>query len=247
MCFDEARFQLSTSRIQREGCTSRCPEHFLFLFEKFNSTQPFIALHFIELQTPEKKSPADCHKTSFSVIMRPLHVLFLTFGQKEVMVDYSCFDLIPQLVWLTDANGAIAYLNSFWRSYTGSNSTRWTDYIHPDDLPETFRKRQIAFDNLSEFQMEYRIKNPQGTYRWFLARAIPHTDKEQNAVMWFGTCTDIHDRIEATMREQDAIRSSEVRSRFFANISHDLRTPIHGILGFSNLMLEGPLDRKSVV
>ncbi len=49
-------------------------------------------------------------------------------------------------------------------------------------------------------------------------------------------------RAEDLRREADAANAA--KSTFLAQISHDLRTPLHAILGVTDLMLSGPLDEQ---
>jgi len=41
---------------------------------------------------------------------------------------------------------------------------------------------------------------------------------------------------------EEAQRANESKSRFLAMMSHELRTPLNGVLGFTNLLLESPLN-----
>ncbi len=51
----------------------------------------------------------------------------------------------------------------------------------------------------------------------------------------------IHQRLreEAERAQVAAEAASEAKSRFLANMGHELRTPLNGVLGFSQLLLEG--------
>lgn len=50
--------------------------------------------------------------------------------------------------------------------------------------------------------------------------------------------------IELTEARTKALESSQAKSRFLANISHELRTPMNGILGFSKLLKDSNLSDK---
>ncbi len=122
-------------------------------------------------------------------------------------------DFIPQLVWITDPTGFHIYFNQRWTDYTGYTLAdsvgpdMWNNLLHPDDRA---RARQIWGHSLAtgeDYEIEYRFKSQQGDYRWFLGQARPRRDAAGNIVVWFGTCTDIHDQKIATeqlqQREQD--------------------------------------------
>src|SRR5262249_17839120 len=52
------------------------------------------------------------------------------------------------------------------------------------------------------YDIEYRVRNRDGEYRWFKTRGVPIRDIGGNIVKWFGTCTDM-----------TALRDSEERFR----------------------------------
>ena len=63
------------------------------------------------------------------------------------------------------------------------------------------------------YQTEYRLRDRDGTFRWFLVRGLPQHDERGRIVRWFGTCTDIEDQ----KRAEEALRRA-----------HDeLEVPVH--------------------
>lgn len=52
---------------------------------------------------------------------------------------------------------------------------------------------------------------------------------------------------EKLKREKEiAQRSNQVKQHFIANMSHDMRTPLSGIIGFTNLLMETNLDKRQI-
>ncbi|MBA1145490.1 response regulator [Ectothiorhodospiraceae bacterium WFHF3C12] len=50
--------------------------------------------------------------------------------------------------------------------------------------------------------------------------------------------------VELDVARKRALEASKVKSEFLANVSHEIRTPINGILGFADLLIHSPLDAE---
>lgn len=119
-------------------------------------------------------------------------------------------EVMPQLVWTSAPDGMLDFCNSRWLAYTGLsaeevNADGWAVVLHPDDVAaalEAWRRASVAGE---EYQMEQRLRSADGSYRWFLVRALPLRDEQGNVVKWYGTCTDIDDRKQV----EEALRASE--------------------------------------
>jgi PAS domain S-box-containing protein len=108
-------------------------------------------------------------------------------------------DAMPQIVWTSDSAGNATYYNRRWFEYTGMSdaevdATAWSRVTHPDDLPETMARREQTLADGSIFEVEYRFRAADGTYRWHLGRAVPIRDEAGDIDFWIGTATDIDQR-----------------------------------------------------
>jgi len=131
---------------------------------------------------------------------------------------------IPQQVWIADINGKLEYFNQRTLDYFGGtpeqlSGWKWQQWIHPDDLPKCLADWQASLTTGKPFEGEFRwLRNSDHTYRWHLARAIPWCDQEGKINAWFGTNTDIDDRVTAEL----ALKNSEQRFRNLVESSYDL-------------------------
>jgi PAS domain S-box-containing protein len=118
-------------------------------------------------------------------------------------------DAVPQIVWVTDAEGKTEFFNRQWFEYTGSASKPdsaaqvATDFVHPDDEAVTMEAYGKAQRTAGIFEVEHRIRSKEGEYRWFLVRAEPYRDPRSGEIVrWFGVSIDIHDRRIAEEHQQ---------------------------------------------
>ena len=120
-------------------------------------------------------------------------------------------EAMPQMAFIADGKGNIIYFNTRWYDYIGhlegTEGWGWAkkDIHHPDDLQRTLDTWQYALDTGKSYEVEYRLKNANGQYRWHLGRAEPVKNVEGNIEYWLGTNTDIHSQKQAEQR----LRQSE--------------------------------------
>lgn len=167
-------------------------------------------------------------------------------------------DAIPQLVWICDAKGEYEHVNQRWCEFTGQTIDEalkfdWTKVIHPEELPVVMQVWTQALQTEKSYEQEIRYKSRDGNYRWHLARAVPIKDEQGRVVMWFGTSTDINDRkqLEAErdrllqleqVARAEAEAANQAKDEFVAMVSHDLRSPLHAIIGWAELLRTRKLD-----
>jgi diguanylate cyclase (GGDEF)-like protein/PAS domain S-box-containing protein len=129
-------------------------------------------------------------------------------------------EAVPEIMWTAATDGSDDFFNGKWLDYTGlsleqSQGIGWTAVVHPDDLDGCLAKWQNALVVGEPYEVEYRLRGKDGSYRWFLGRANPIRNSEGKIVKWFGTCTDIENQkhnqqvleeqiLERTMQLADA-------------------------------------------
>ena len=131
-------------------------------------------------------------------------------------------DFVPQLVWFTDNRGGTIWYNRRWYEYTGSNPDTmegwgWVEAVHPDHAERALKGFRDAWEAGTEWEDTYPLRRHDGEYHWFLARAAPFRDSRGKLARWFGTNTDIHDRIEAERLQK--LLAREVNHRVKNNLA----------------------------
>ena len=128
-------------------------------------------------------------------------------------------DAMPQIVWTADANGNTTYFNRRWYEYTGleqdgEHDTRLRrSVLHPDDVAPTLARRDASLATGELYEIEYRFRAADGSYRWHLGRAVPVRDAQGAIELWVGTATDIHDRKRAEEQRRFIVAAGDALSR----------------------------------
>ncbi|WP_133303979.1 sensor histidine kinase [Aurantiacibacter aquimixticola] len=117
-------------------------------------------------------------------------------------------DGVPAIAWSADAEGNFDYFNSRWEEATGQSPPKvaddWRPFVHPDDAEAALAAWGESFRNGEEFEVEYRLKQADGSWIWVLSMAVPVAERDGDAVRWFGTLTDI-DETRNALNERDLL------------------------------------------
>src|ERR1700719_368742 len=105
-------------------------------------------------------------------------------------------EAVPEIIWTAGPDGGDDYFNQRCYDYTGRTfeqmqGSAWVEIIHPEDSPGCLTKWQTALRTGEAYDVEYRLRGKDGSYRWFLGRAKPIRNAEGEIIKWFGTCTEI--------------------------------------------------------
>jgi PAS domain S-box-containing protein len=137
-------------------------------------------------------------------------------------------DNIAQFAWMADPGGSIFWYNKRWFDYTGMTleqmqGSDWHKVHHPDHVDRVVASIRQAFESGEAWEDTFPLRAKDGAYRWFLSRAVPIRDSTGKVTRWFGTNTDISDRMEM----EQALRESDRRKdEFLAMLAHELRNPL---------------------
>ncbi|WP_459558332.1 hybrid sensor histidine kinase/response regulator [Lacunimicrobium album] len=117
-------------------------------------------------------------------------------------------ETLPQLVWTARPDGELEFVNRRWIEYTGLDSDHaqsgaWKKLIHPDDYSDSSSHWEHSLKHFTPLETQNRFLGGSGEYRWFLIRAEPLLDSNGQPVIWFGTCTDIHNERSEQHRLRD--------------------------------------------
>src|SRR5215510_14441870 len=121
----------------------------------------------------------------------------------------TMISVVPSLTFETDTDGANTFASDQWCAYTGmtAEETAGMGYaraFHPDDAEEVTARWISAVRSGTLFESRHRIRAADGSYRWFLCRALPARDAEGRIVRWAGSLVDMDDLIRAEERVRES-------------------------------------------
>lgn len=121
-------------------------------------------------------------------------------------------------------------------------------WVHPDDQAHALEEIQAAIRSKQIFELAHRVLRADGSIGWMMTRAVPLLDARGELAEWFGTASDITERViledqraallrREQLARQEAERSVTLQRLFLGSISHELRTPLASIKGYSSTLL----------
>jgi PAS domain S-box-containing protein len=137
-------------------------------------------------------------------------------------------DNIAQLAWMADPGGRITWYNRRWFDYTGTtpeemDGAGWWEILHPDHVARVRDRLLRSVATGQVWEDTFPLRGADGGYRWFLSRAVPIHGETGTVERWFGTHTDITERMEM----EEALRQADRRKdEFLATLAHELRNPL---------------------
>jgi len=121
-------------------------------------------------------------------------------------------------------------------------------YIHPDELVEAKALWNESMVNKILFEKEFRLRNRNYVYEWFLGRVVPYKNEAGEVVLWFGTFTNINEQKERQknildnlhnnlLNAKETITKNEENLKQIAwEQSHIVRLPLANMLGIIHLL-----------
>lgn len=146
-------------------------------------------------------------------------------------------------------------------------STLWQNSLHPEDKEAAINAFTLGLRG-EEYRIEARLRLKDGAYKWFLCTGSLDLDENGNVKSYQGVIQNIEDEIykrelineklkavteleksQAELKQAllNAEEASRAKTIFLSNMSHDIRTPMNAIVGYTQLAKEHIEDKVEVL
>ncbi|MFA7227802.1 MAG: PAS domain S-box protein [Melioribacteraceae bacterium] len=158
----------------------------------------------------------------------------------------------PASIVITDLSGSIEYVNPKFTEVTGYTFEEAIGQ-NPRVLKsgsqskEFYKEMWKTISAGNEWQGEFHNKKKSGELYWEHASISPIKDERGRTTHFLAVKEDITDwkniQEELIRSREEAIEASKLKSSLLANMSHEFRTPLNGILGFSQLLKDDIVEK----
>lgn len=172
---------------------------------------------------------------------------------------YELLESLPTHVFWKNKEGVYLGCNTIFAKSLGLHSSKdivgKTDYDLPVKRQDSDAYRLDDQQVMASRQPKLHIEEEQvlsnGRKIYLLTSKVPLFDNENNILGVLGVYSDITDlkktQLELAQAKQLAEQASDAKSQFIANMSHDLRTPLAGILGMLDGLLFAAEDAQAAL
>ncbi len=125
--------------------------------------------------------------------------------------------------------------------------------LHPDDADDLWTTIDSAIANRKAYEAEFRIIRPDGQMRWIANRGRADYDDVGNPLRVLGIAMDITARKRteeeraALLEQEQAARAeaqaaNQAKDEFLTVVSHELRSPLNAMLGWTRILRKQKAD-----
>jgi PAS domain S-box-containing protein len=129
-------------------------------------------------------------------------------------------NLVPLIIWTTDANGDWNFLNVRWQQVTGMKTEAglakgWRTLIHPNDRDNISQSWMRAFADRKPFEAKFRFLRASGEFNATYANSTPRFHASGEFAGYIGILQDVSadERIKSSLEKIVVERTDDLRKR----------------------------------
>ncbi|WPR77581.1 PAS domain-containing hybrid sensor histidine kinase/response regulator [Algoriphagus sp. NG3] len=184
-----------------------------------------------------------CNSEKKEKLLQPKNEILHSEEKYRTLVEES-----TEIIYSVSDTLMVFYISPNVKQFLGYDAdefigTSVLDYLNPADLDVFYSMVGEISDFLKENQyLEFRVKHKNGQYRVFSSHGRMVHEKEVDKRFYTGIARDIT-LLKQTQREllkakEKAEEASQIKSQFLSIMSHEIKTPMHAVIGLVYLLME---------
>ena len=185
-----------------------------------------------------------------AITFQDITELKLVKEQRDQAAEFylSILNHSPVLVWRAGTDAKCDWFNATWLAFTGRTLEQelgdgWAQGVHPEDLDRCVKTYLESFQARKPFEMEYRLRDHHGHYRWILDIGTPRETLDAAFGGYIGYCFDITER---KLSEEELQRSLVEKTILLKEVHHRVKNNLQILMSLMNLQLDSLEDAQAV-
>lgn len=114
---------------------------------------------------------------------------------------------LPAMVWRANERAECSFCSRSWQAFTGVSrlGIGWLEPIHAEDRHKYMSTYRTSVARRQPFQVRYRLRRADGSYRWVLEKGAPLWDATGRFDGYVGVCVDVTEQMEEVQAAQTSI------------------------------------------
>lgn len=187
-------------------------------------------------QIEEERERALARAESATAAMSTIHE---TLGSGNWSMEFDERGEMESCFWSDSFRRMVGYESE--RDFPNELAS-WSELLHEEDKERILREYWDTVRDYSgekTYNVEYRLMTKHAGWRWFHAAGRLTRRADGSPVTFYGVFMDIDEQKAAEQALEDALiaaqHANKAKTTFLNNMSHDIRTPMNAIIGFTSL------------
>lgn len=116
---------------------------------------------------------------------------------------------------------------------------------HPDDLEAGIREALAQYEKSDSYAITYRMRCKDGSYKYIEDHGHKVVNSDGVVEHW-NLILDKDELVTKTIELESARKAEEAKTAFLSRMSHDIRTPLNGIIGLLEYAIRHPDDLETI-